>query len=446
VTSSASLEEVGALRTPSLRAPFDVLFLICCVALTADVLVPEIWGHGKTKDYALWYWAGQQVLHGGNLYPSDPTAQFAFLYPPLPAILLAIPSWFGKIPLYIVLSILNAVAWWYSAQFSHAMAGSGRRPGHWLEALPGIVLLTFVFDMFDLGQPNLLLLAMMLYGFWCLQRRQPWLAGFMFALATAIKVFPIAVLPYLVWRRKWAAAASMVAFIGILLFVVPAPIRGFQHNVTELKTWYQGMVGSSSERGFGQRDEQNWSWVNQSIIAMTHRLVRPINWIQDDPTRDPAKPPRTMNVIDVDYRTANWIVLAVAALLGLGFLAVMPPQSRRTARSDAEELGILFCLMTVASPLARQYYFIWLYFPVTVLMHRAAFDERLKVRLGTWIALASAGILMLLSLRIFPLSFQAWGNNLAATAVLAGALAWHIRHPSDAAGSPGAAELKPQAP
>ena len=34
----------------------------------------------------------------------------------------------------------------------------------------------------------------------------------MFALATAIKVFPVAVLPYLVWRRQWAAAASMLVF------------------------------------------------------------------------------------------------------------------------------------------------------------------------------------------------------------------------------------------
>ena len=49
---------------------------------------------------------------GGDLYPGDPDAYFEFIYPPLPAILLAIPSWFGKIPLYIVLSILNAVAWW----------------------------------------------------------------------------------------------------------------------------------------------------------------------------------------------------------------------------------------------------------------------------------------------------------------------------------------------
>lgn len=439
MTPPTSSDKPRALRLPSLRAPLDLLFLLCCVVLTADVLGPEIFGHGKTKDYALWYWAGQQVLHGGPLYPGNIHQQFDFIYPPLPAILLAIPSWFGKIPLYAVLSILNVVAWWYTGILSNAMTGSDRKPGPWLEALPALVTVTFVFDMFDLGQPNLVLLAMMLYGFWSLQHRRSWLAGFMFALATAIKVFPIAVLPYLVWRRQWAAVVSIIAFIGILLYVLPAPIRGFERNAAELNTWYQGMVASSSEKGFGQRDEQNWSWVNQSIIAVTHRLVRPINYNQEDPD----KPPRTMNLVDVDYRTANWIVLAISALLGLGFVAVMPPARRRTARSDAEELGILFCLMTVASPLARQYYFMWLFLPMTVLMHRAAFDARAGVRLGTWLALGAAGILMLLSLPPFPNVIQAWGNNLLATAVLAVALAWHIRHPPVAAGSDAAAGLKP---
>lgn len=438
MTSPKSFVRSGALRTLSLRAPLDLLFLLCCFILAADVLGPEIFGHGKTKDYGLWYWAGQQVLKGGPLYPGDIHQYFEFIYPPLPAILLAVPSWFGKIALYSVLSILNIAAWWYTGMLSNAMSGSGRTPGPWLEALPALVTVTFVFDMFDLGQPNLVLLAMMLYGFWSLQHQRSWLAGFMFALAAAIKVFPIAVLPYLVWRRKWGAAVATVAFAGILLYIVPAPIRGFERNAAEVKTWYQGMVGSSSEKGFGQRDEQNWSWVNQSLIAVTHRLVRPINYNQEDP----SKPPRTMNVIDVDYRTANWIVLALSALLGLGFVAVMPRQARRTARSDAEELGILFCLMTVASPLARQYYFMWLFFPMTMLMHRAAFDERANVRLGTWLALGAAGILMLLALPWFPNVLQAWGNNLVATAVLAASLAWHIRHPPVAAGPNAAAALK----
>src|ERR1700738_2651933 len=312
-----------------------------------------------------------------------------------------------------------------TAQFSNAMTGSGRIPGPWLFALPGIVTISFVFDMFDLGQPNLVLLAMMLFGFWLLQHGRPWIGGSMFALATAIKVFPVAVFPYLLWRRQWAAVAGMVVFLGIFLFVVPAPVRGFQHNISELKTWFQGMVGTSSEQGFGQRGEQNWSWVNQSIIAVTHRLARPVNYNQDNP----AKPPAYMNLLDLDFRTANGLVLAISLAIGLGFIAVMPPRSRTTPRSDAEELGILFCLMTVASPLARQYYFMWLFFPITILVHRATFDPRANVRGWTWAALGVAGLLMGLSLPIFPNDIQAYGNTLAATAVIAAGLVWHILHP-----------------
>jgi hypothetical protein len=395
------------------------------VLLTADVLGPEIWGHGKTKDYPLWFWAGQQVLQGRDLYPHSPAGYFEFLYPPISAVLLAVPAYFGKIALYGWLSLLNIVAWWMTGQLSNAMTGSGRTPGPWMFALPGFLTVTFVFDMFDLGQPNLILLAMMLYGFWLLQHDRPWVGGSMFGLATAIKIFPLTVFPYLVWRRQWAAAASMVVFTGIFLFAAPAPVRGFEHNVSELKTWYQGMLGSSSEKGFGQRDEQNWSWVNQSIIAVTHRLTRPVNYNQDEP----SKPPRYMNLLDLDFKTANWIVVAISLLIGLGYIAVMPGRARRTPRSDAEELGILFCLMTVASPLARQYYFMWLFFPMTILIHRAAFDPRPAVRSAMWAVLVAVMVLLLLSLPIFPNVLQAWGNNLAATAVIAGALAWHIRHP-----------------
>jgi glycosyl transferase family 87 len=434
------------LRFPSLRAPLDILFLLCCIALTADVLVPEIWGSGKTKDYPLWYWAGQQVLHGGYLYinPSKLGNSFEYIYPPLPAILLAIPSYFGKIPLYLCLSAFNAVAWWMTAQFSNAMTGSGRRPGPWLFALPAFATITSVFDMFDLGQPNLVLLAIMLFGFWLLQHQRPWMAGSMFALATAIKVFPVTVLPYLLWRRQWASAASLVVWLGIFVFVVPAPVRGYQQNISELKTWFNGMVGS--EQGFGQRAEQNWSWINQSIIAVTHRLTRPVNYNQDNVTM----PPRYMNLVDLDFTAANWIVAAISLAIGLGFIAVMPARSRITPRSNAEELGILFCLMTVASPLARQYYFMWLFFPVTILMHRAAYDPRPAARLRSWITLTIAGLLASLSLPFFPKVLQAYGNDLAATFVLAGGLAWHILHPlpdgTAAALPPAAGELQPDRP
>jgi hypothetical protein len=410
-----------------LRAPLDILFLVCCFVLTSDVLGPEIFGHGKTKDYPLWFWAGQQVLQGKDLYPQDPHAYFAFLYPPPAAILLAIPAFFGKVPLYLCLSLLNVAAWWMTAQLSNAMTGDGKVLNRWLVVLPSVVMISFTFDMFDLGQPNLVLLALMLLGFWFLQHGRSWSSGSLFALATAIKVFPVAVLPYLVWRRQWASAASMAICLFVFLIVIPTPVRGFQHNLSELKTWYQGMVGSSSEAGFGQRDDQNWSWMNQSLISLTHRLTRPVDYNQDNPNNAPAY----MNLLDLDFKTANWVVVGVSLMIGLGFIAVMPPAPRRTPRSDAEELGILFCLMTVASPLARQYYFIWLFFPLTVLLHRAACDPRAAARRATWIVLALSGFLVCLSLPIFPHELQAFGNNFLATVLMAGTLAWYLLHPAE---------------
>src|SRR5258707_8471710 len=129
-----------------------------------------------------------------------------------------------------------------------------------------------------------------------------------------------------------------------------------------------------------------------------------------------------MNVANLDLKTANWVVLAISLAIGLGYVAVMPAASRRTERSDAEEIGILFCLMTVASPLARQYYFMWLFFPMTVLIHRAAYDPRPAVKAGTWALLALAGGPLLLSLPVFPIDLQAFGNNLAATLLLVAGL------------------------
>jgi hypothetical protein len=246
---------------------------------------------------------------------------------------------------------------------------------------------------------------MMLYGLWLLQRNNQLAAGALFAMATAIKVFPVTVFPYLLWRRQWVAASSMAAFVGIFLVLVPAPIRGFERNIAELKTYFVGMVGSNSEEGYGQRGEQNWSAVNQSIIAMTHRLTRPVN-----------------------YKTSNLILLAVSALIGVAFIAIIPPFSRRTPLTDACEFAILICLMTVASPLARQYYFVWLIYPVTVLVQRAAYDPRPHARKWTWACIALSFGLMALSLPIFPNLLQAIGNNLAATFVIIAALGWHIRN------------------
>ncbi len=69
---------------------------------------------------------------------------------------------------------------------------------------------------------------------------------------------------------------------------------------------------------------------------------------------------------------------------------------------------------------------------------------------GRWAVLGIAVGLLCLSLPFFPNDLQAFGNNLAATAVIAGGLVWHMLHPlpDDAAGALSAAEgeLQPAMP
>ncbi len=42
-----------------------------------------------------------------------------------------------------------------------------------------------------------------------------------------------------------------------------------------------------------------------------------------------------MNLLDVDFKTANWIVVAISLLIGLGYIAVMPrrDEGERRART-----------------------------------------------------------------------------------------------------------------
>jgi hypothetical protein len=402
----------------------SVLYVAVSLVLVAPPLLREWVGPFNKYDYPLWYWAGSQVLAGGDLYPANHTAWVAFIYPPFAAVLLAPLCLFGQTFSILVVGLIYAVSLGASLRLSDRLSGASAPKPWWVVALPPALALPVIAENFNFGQPNLMLLAMMLAGLALLSAGRQGSAGAMFALATALKAFPVAILPYLLWRRRWRAAASMVLLTAVLLLLVPAPFRGFERNLNETRTWFNAMVLSSDADGFGQRPEQNWSWKNNSLIAVTNRLLRPLNAEAVDPDAKPF----SVNLLDLSYQQANLALIAIAALISLGFIAVLPPERRRTPKSDAAEYGILLALITIASPLARDYYFVWLLPAITVLVYRAALAPGAATRAVTWGLLALAmGLFALRALHPPPHGPQAYGSYLWATGVIVGALVWHMR-------------------
>ena len=415
----------------------EILFVIGAVLLTAWPLIPKLFGPGKHKDYVLWYDVGRTVLAGGPLYTPNPQFGFAFLYPPFAAILLAPFSLFDRTFEIFGLCLVTVASWWTASKLSERLSGVPGVKPWWVLALPSVICLPFIYDMFDLGQPNLMLLAILLAGIALLQMKRQWAAGFMFAAAVALKAFPLAIFPYLIWRRRWWAALSMLLMTGVFLFLVPAPFRGFERNAQDVKTWAGGMLFSASEKGFGQRPDQNWGWNNNSLIGVTHRYLRPIN----AEAENPAAKRLSVNLLNLTFDQANLVLLGVAVLIGLGFIIALPPERRRTPASDGAEYALLISLMTIASPLARAYYFVWLLFPFTVLVQRGTMDPDPAVRRRvTWLTVAAiAGFILSIPVGL-PHWPQALGSLFWANAIVAGTLVWLMRrNMAPATGDQGAA-------
>ena len=230
----------------------------------------------STKDYGLWYQVGLAVRQGLDIYPRPETGRlFPFMYPPSAAAMLAWVSLLGPIGSLLTLLLVNSAAWvvciWLSVWLA---AGAAARRHPLVVIVPSLSIVVLVYNVYLLGQPNLMLLALLLGSFACLRLGRPIGAGALLATAAAIKAFPILALGYLIYRRMWTASAATVAVLTAWLLLAPLPFRTPDQAVDDLIVWSKGMLFTYNVHGIAQRPFRSYSYKNQSIMALAHRLLR----------------------------------------------------------------------------------------------------------------------------------------------------------------------------
>lgn len=430
--------------------------------------------HHGNKDYPLWYYTGRLVVEDTHLagedgqprllYPTEKLVAFPFMYPPFAAILLAPLSMLGPTGMLVALVVLNAIAFAAVVELSVQMVSGTGNVSIWLRLMPSCLSLFFVNDTFLLGQPNVGLLALVLGGLMLDRAGRGGWAGVLFALAAAIKAFPVVVLVYLIWRRRWKAAISMVASCVLFFYVLPGLLRGFDRTQKELTVWANGMLFSNNEEGIGQRPGLSVSYKNQSIFGLAYRLIGrgPMNAEDvllresDEPMRilleetarndpDPGKrfaaaerlaefrarwakglgEPIYLSPFKLDQKPTQYIAYGCCAVLGLIFVGVMPKTVQRTRRTDAAEFGMLTILMTIGTPYAYGYYMVWMIYPLHVVVHQALRRTKAVIRNVAWGVIVVVTSLYAISApiadNIYPM---AYGSFFWASMVLLGGLIW----------------------
>jgi hypothetical protein len=197
------------------------------------------------------------------------------------------------------------------------------------------------------------------------------LAGCFFALAAAIKVFPIAVLLYLIVRREFKAGIATIFALIFFTIAVPSAVFGPQKTISDLAIWSSSMT-TADEHKLAQRPDRSWNLKNQSLISVVHRLTRRIDSETARKAGDELNVRRGarqlyVNVIDAGFEGSNLIYLGSIVAIGIAFLLLLIKSDYSRPEIRACELGILLNLIVIASPVAYDYYFVWWLFPIGVL-------------------------------------------------------------------------------
>jgi hypothetical protein len=205
-------------------------------------------------DFEHFYNAAIAMRLGQDIYASG---VHGYIYPPLIAFLF-MPLTFVSVQTaaLIMLAANMSLALWCTWEASRE---AGRRLGRTLSThdLVMIVALTTLLaaprlrSELQMWQTNILLIAGLLLTLKHLDSR-PWLAGLMLGLVINIKYLPVLFIPYLLLRRRTAAAAwSVVGVIGFAL--LPAIQTGFEAN---LRNWAVASAGLARLFGFAAPSSQ----------------------------------------------------------------------------------------------------------------------------------------------------------------------------------------------
>jgi Glycosyltransferase family 87 len=315
------------------------------LAVYAWIAVLPVFGpHApRADDFQDYLLAAHQLAAGGDPYasfirthvPWDWSLSSGYLYPPAFAAFLIPLTWVSNDLAVRIWLILIQAAVLASLLIVYRVIGRPRRA----ELLCLVAVLTTFFPLLssDLtGTMNAILLLLLTVAWAAWQRRQDVAAGAMVGIASVIKLFPLALIPYLAWRRHWRLLAALGATLlgGLLLGFA---VTSVDHNLYYFRDMLPHLAA-----GTGYRE-------NQSLAGFTARLC------------DPS--------LSQTGGSAGWCGRLLDWPLVLALLAVVLTATSRASRSGLE-FALAVSTLPLISSVTWSFHLVILILPIALLIRR----------------------------------------------------------------------------
>lgn len=381
-----------------------VILLLVAFGYGIGVMCRVILTRNYSTDLGVYLAAATAVRNHGDLYQASYDFDH-YMYPPLFAVLLApITPAPPEIGARVSVAFAVTTALWYVVSLiclalavqalstTLMRACFGPKPPmqpEWnalwsLRLLPVVFCLHCLGRELQLGQVDIFLLALLAMTIACAAAGRSYQAGLWHAAAICLKVMPLTLLLFPLWRRAWRWFLTCLGGMVLGLIVLPVLLLGYQGALKSSESYYRLLVlpaitGRITDH---TRDTElfNQNAVhNYSLVGVMHN-VENLAWERDD---------RRLTASDRNRHAAA--ALGFALIL----LTLLASSTRReiSALATVLCLSLLSVLMAILSPVCQCYYFVLL---IPLMMAVIAADLRRSGRgfPGRWVFAACAAYLV----------------------------------------------------
>jgi glycosyl transferase family 87 len=372
----ATLRALSAVRRRRLAIAANAALAIAVVVVGCQATY-----NAPDTDFTRYWFGGRNVVEGNALYGPDAPGP-GFKYLPFFALWMA-P--FGLLPIRV------AGALWYAINVSY-VAGAlwmakrvvfGERRSWWWML---VVAATFTLLLHNLktGQVNVTCFFFEILGAYWICRsdgKRDGLAGLAIGLAATIKYTPLALVPWLVLRRRWRALGGVG--LGVLVFALAVPSAAFgpARHWDLVRQWFDR--GTTMLSGYE-------AGASYSPGISTSTFLRHV--LQARTATSERYGTLYVNVADLSSDDVTWlVVLADAAIVALLVLGLVSRARRDDPLRLPLEVSAVLLTVHLISPETRKAHLITLLWTLMVaggILRRPRTAEPAK---GAW-AVAAIGV------------------------------------------------------
>ena len=219
-----------------------IIVLFCGILVNVSIINNY---RNVSSDFVVDYIAANSLWRGGSVYGEDiknlENEMLGFhgpptIHPPFNAVLFLPLSFFDYKTAFVVLDIISLIL---LLLINQLVVRGLELNGEWFLNLTCLSLYWYpVFYCLGTGQSSMIISACLVSGWFCLRLKKEYVAGFLFAIATLMKLFPGLVLLYLLMRKNWRAFFATVFFIVLGLSVTTLVV-----GLDDMQTYSNIIIG-----------------------------------------------------------------------------------------------------------------------------------------------------------------------------------------------------------